>query len=461
MKEKIQSQERILMVVDIGGSKYMPGFVDQAGNILYQERREWAAVEPEMIVAQLKEALHHICALHPELAERAEAGGLTIPGFADPVSGTWVESDFLIVKNLPICEILSREFNIPFFADNDCNACALAEKYFGGAKEQKDFLYLTVSTGIGGALFLNNELYYGGFWHAGELGLFVVEEGGRTSDDGNVDGVVERYASGRGLAENYREAGGQADENGKAPGGPEISRLAKEGEPAAVKALELEGLYLGRIIANACAAADFRKVILGGGVSLLFEQYKETLCREFSRIQPDRAVEIEATRLGYSGAFLGAAAVAIRGLEGFHGGKGAGKPEECVLYVNIGDSIESGLELEGVRYPCKEAVFGSFLAAGEITSPGQSLNQLAKSFCFRELEQASGQGDEDADRCLSRLGVSIGKGIACACILLDPGKVMLQGPGTTCKAFQESLLETVKRETYYRGNLPFSLIWAE
>ncbi len=54
MKEKIQSQERILMVVDIGGSKYMPGFVDQAGNILYQERREWAAVEPEMIVAQLK-----------------------------------------------------------------------------------------------------------------------------------------------------------------------------------------------------------------------------------------------------------------------------------------------------------------------------------------------------------------------------------------------------------------------
>lgn len=153
--------------------------------------------------------------------------------------------------------------------------------------------------------------------------------------------------------------------------------------------------------------------------------------------------------------------MAIRGLEGFHGGKGAGKPEECVLYVNIGDSIESGLELEGVRYPCKEAVFGSFLAAGEITSPGQSLNQLAKSFCFRELEQASGQGDEDADRCLSRLGVSIGKGIACACILLDPGKVMLQGPGTTCKAFQESLLETVKRETYYRGNLPFSLIWAE
>ena len=71
MKEKMQTQERILMVVDIGGSKYMPGFVDGSGNILYQERREWTAAEPEAIVGQLKEALHHICARYPELAKKA------------------------------------------------------------------------------------------------------------------------------------------------------------------------------------------------------------------------------------------------------------------------------------------------------------------------------------------------------------------------------------------------------
>ncbi len=459
MEEKLQDQRRILMAVDIGGSKFIVGFVDGGGNILYQERREWSGTEPEAVVVQLKEALHHICARYPALAKKAEAGGVTIPGFADPVSGIWVDSDYLNVKNLPICDILSREFGIPFFADNDCNACALAEKYFGGAKEEREFLYLTVSTGIGGALFLNGELYYGGFWHAGEIGLFVAEEEGRISDNGSVRGAVEMYASGRGFAQNYVQAGGQKHEDGKLPGGPEICRRAREGDPAALEALELEGRYLGRMIANACAAADFRKIIVGGGLSMVFEQYQEALCREFCRIQPDRKVEIEATRLGYAGAFVGAAALAVRGLKGFRGSPGAGKPEECVLHVKLGDSIESMLEIEGSSYPCKEAEFGSFLAAETIEAKGRHLNEIAALKELKEIVQASCNGDPEADRVLSELGGQIGKGLACACILLDPGKVVLKGMGTGCMAFQEGLVETVKRETYYQGKLPFDIVW--
>lgn len=456
MKEQMQYQEPVLLVVDIGGSKYMPGFVDGAGAILYQERREWTAVEPEALIGQLKEALHDICAKNPELAKKVRAGGLTIPGFADPVSGVWVESDFLIVKDLPICEILSKEFGIPFFADNDCNACALAEKYFGGAKEQKEFLYLTVSTGIGGALYLDDELYYGGFWHAGEIGLFVVEEDGRPADGGSVNGVIEMYASGRGISRNFIEAGGLEEMNGHAPGGPEISGLAKEGDPAALRALELEGLYLGRVIANACAFADFKKIILGGGLSLLFEQYQETLKREFARIQPGRTVEIEATKLGYSGAFLGAAAVAVRGLEGFQGSRGAGKPGECIFRVTIdSDSVVSTLELEGIPYENQEAEFGSFLAAKGIQDQGENLNQHVKALDPKSLVMCP--DTEDAKEALFRLGSQIGKAAACAAILLDPGKVIVEGPGTDSGAFRRGLLETIKRETYYRGNLPFTV----
>lgn len=455
MKEEMQNQPPVLMVMDIGGSKYMPGFIDGEGNILYQERLEWTSVEPDAIVEQMKAALHGICDSHPELARRAEAGGLTIPGFADPITGVWVESDFLVVKDLPICGILSEEFGIPFYADNDGNACALAERYFGGAKEQDTFLYLTVSTGIGGALYLNDELYYGSFWHAGEIGLFVVEEYGRPSDTGSVNGIVEMYASGRGFAQNYLEAGGKKLIDGKTPGGPEISRLAKEGDETALRTLELEGKYLGRIIANACTMADFGKVILGGGLSLLFEQYKDALYAEFSRILPNREVEIEATQLGYSGAFLGAAAVAVRGRNGFDGSLGAGQPEKCIFHVNLKKTAECFLELEGHVCECKEAVFGSFLTAVHIETDGPSLDQVLGAYNMEDLAGRSKDGDAEAYKDLAYIGNKAGKAVAAACVLLDPGKVIVEGCVTGCDAFRDSFLETVKRETYYRGNLPF------
>lgn len=446
MEQNVQYQAPVIIVVDIGGSKYMPGFVDRTGKILYQERREWKGVDSDSIVRQLKTAIHEVCNLHPEFAKEAVAGGLTIPGFADPITGVWVESDFLVISNLPICDILKEEFGIPFFADNDGNACALAEKYFGGAKERKDFLYMTVSTGIGGALYLNEELYYGAFWHAGEIGLFVVEEYGRPSDTGSVNGIVEMYASGRGFAQNYIEAGGVKEIDGKKPGGPEISKMAREGDKTALHALKQEGRYLGRIIANACTFAGFEKVILGGGLSLLFEQYKDALFEEFHRILPERNIEIEATTLGYSGAFLGAAAVGIRGLKGFQGSKGSGEPGKNILRIHIDNTVEASLELEGQIYKNEQAAFGDFLTAKDIEDEGISLNQ----FLSEKKDEASGEA-------ASVIGNYVGKALACACVLLDPGKVILEGRFTESTVFQEKLYETVVRETYYRGKLPFSI----
>lgn len=460
MGKREKEQAPVLMVADIGGSKYMPGFVDCSGNILYQERREWADPNPDAIVGQLTDALRDICRKRPELAERAEAGGLTIPGFADPETGVWVDSDFLVVKDLPICDILSREFGIPFFADNDCNACALAEQYFGGAKDQSTFLYMTVSTGIGGALYLNGELYYGGFWHAGEIGLFVVEEDGRPSDTGSVNGIVEMYASGRALAQNYIAAGGEKTINGKEPGGREIAALAEQGDEAALKALELEGKYLGRVIANACAFADFGKVILGGGISLIFEKYKDALVKEFSRCQPGKTPVIEATALGYSGAFLGAAAAALRGMKGFTKGPGMGDGRETALYIRVGRTIDARLEMGGgVRSLPLD--FGSFLTAEGIHTDGITLNEAAVKYEIQKLKKQADRKEAEAEKKLVLMGRRLGKAIACACVLLDPGRVVLRGNGLTDDSFCGALLETVKKETYYRGNLPFTIEYEE
>ena len=80
------------------------------------------------------------------------------------------------MHDLPICDFLANRLRLPFFGDNDCNACALAEHYFGTAKSARDFLYITVSSGIGGGIFLGDRLFYGDRQLAGEIGLTVVED---------------------------------------------------------------------------------------------------------------------------------------------------------------------------------------------------------------------------------------------------------------------------------------------
>ncbi|MBQ3089382.1 MAG: ROK family protein [Oscillospiraceae bacterium] len=435
----------VLMVVDIGGSKYMPGFLDTEGKILYQESRSWTGDSPEEIMEQIISALHHISRLHPQLAEQAVAGGLTIPGFADPVTGDWVDSDVPVIRGLPICRLLEEEFHIPFYADNDCNACALAEAYFGTAKGSDHFLYMTVSTGIGGAMYLNGALHYGAFYHGGEIGLCVTTPGGRPTDSGSCRGVVEMYGSTRGMRQTFIELGGASLVDGKEPGGLEISRLADEGCPAAQKAIELEGRQLGRVIGNTAVLMDCDRVIVGGGISLMFQRYRPWLEEEFRHIRPEGQVVIGPTELGYSGAFLGAGAAALRGLAGFQGSPGSGSVEGCVLRVRLeGEEISARLLLEGREYKGasgRAMDFASFLISSGVTDPGVTLGRLV-----RERKQEA-----------ETVGDAIGRAIAWMSVLFDPGAVILEGEGFARPGCLAALEQAVKRETYYRGQLPFSI----
>lgn len=439
-----QNEPSVLMVVDIGGSKYMPGFLDSEGNILYQESYCWDGVTETAILDQIKKALHKIRKEHPELAERTAAGGLTIPGFADPVTGDWVDSDVPVIRDFPICKLLEEEFHIPFYADNDCNACALAEYWFGGARGKDNFLYLTVSTGIGGALYLNGNLHYGSFYHGGEIGLCVVEQEGRPTDSGSMKGVVEMYGSTRGMRQTFLELGGPSIVEGKEPGGLEISWLARKGDPIALKTIELEGRYLGRAIGNAAALMDCEKVIIGGGISLMFDQYQPWLEEEFDRIQPNRGHIVSPSELGYSGAFLGAGAVALRGMSGFTGSPGSGSKESCVLRVTMEETLRAEILLDGQVYEGSTgngADFGSFLLSRGLGDPGLPLRELGTW--------------EEATPAL--LGDGVGRAIACAAVLFDPGRVEVIGDLFTHPDCAQALIQAVKRETYYRGDLPFAV----
>jgi len=236
---------------------------------------------------------------------------VTIPGLADPVRGIWVESSFLGIRDLPIAQVLAHEFGLPAFADNDGQACALGEKLFGACRDTSDFMYVTVSNGIGASVFAHNRIYGGNDGNAGELGHCTVVENGRPCKCGNR-GCLEVHAAGPAIARNYVELGGKPLPDGSPADAAAIARRAQEAEPEALATYALEGEYLGKMLAVACNLLNPAKIVLGGGVSLAFPLFEQALkrtlwARLYRAANPSLAVL--PTALGYDGGLLGAASV--------------------------------------------------------------------------------------------------------------------------------------------------------
>lgn len=297
-----------ILALDLGGSKFIVGIVNEQGEILAKERFLWKALTKEAVIESILEAVKEFRNAHQEACE---AIGVTIPGLADPEKGLWLEASFSMIRNLPIAEILTAEFGLPAYVDNDVNACAIAEKRFGCCKDVNDFAWITVSNGIGGALYLNNDIYYGAFGNAGEIGHFTVVENGRTCNCGSA-GCLEMHAAGPAILKNYEEMTGEIKT------AAQLSEMAKQGDETAIKVFELEGKYLGTAVAALANIINPKKVVFGGGVMESFDLIAPAMQEAYKKnvyYYANEGLGIEHTGLGYYAALLGAAAVALRKLE--------------------------------------------------------------------------------------------------------------------------------------------------
>jgi len=289
----------------------MVGLVSFAGEILCMERYLWTELSPEGVVEDIKRAIRALLAAHPHY--RPKMMGATIPGLADPERGLWVEASFSGIRELPFASIMEAELGLPVKIDNDGNACAKAERLFGCCKGADYFIWMTVSNGIGGAIFINGSLYSGSCGNAGEIGHVIVEEGpnARPCKCGH-SGCAEMQASGLGIARNYLSLGGKPEIDGEPPNARTIDALARTGDKTAVEAYELEGLYLGRAIGAAVNLINPQKVIIGGGVSLGFDLFWPSLSKTLETHvyrNANPGLVVEPTALGYNAGLLGAAAL--------------------------------------------------------------------------------------------------------------------------------------------------------
>lgn len=296
--------------LDVGGSKYIVGLIDRDGNVVRTRQGVWETLTREGV---LETVLREARALLRETGIAPVACGITIPGLADPRKGIWVEAQFSGIRDFPICEEVERELGVPCYCDNDGQAYAIAEMIFGCCKDVKDFMYVNVSNGIGGALVCGGKLVYGARGNAGEFGHCVVVENGRACKCG-TRGCLEMYAAGPGIARSYAEAGGAPDADGKPAQAKLIAERARAGEALAKDIFVQEGRLLGSVIAKGVNILNPAKVVMGGGVAMAFDLFgpslKETVQEQvYNNANPD--CEILPTPLKYLAGLYGGAAIAV------------------------------------------------------------------------------------------------------------------------------------------------------
>jgi len=168
---------------------------------------------------------------------------------------------------------LNEVYHVPVAITNDANAAAIGEKYFGAARGMNDFIVLTLGTGLGSGIMVNNTIIYGAGGHAGEIGHILAQPNGRLCGCGRC-GCLETYASVTGIRRTVSELLGELSEKSilRSIGfdelrGEDITNAAEQGDKIAIQAFERTGKILGLNLADVVALLNPEAIILAGGLA--------------------------------------------------------------------------------------------------------------------------------------------------------------------------------------------------
>ena len=299
--------QKTVFAADVGGSKLLCGLVTETGEILDLEK---TPLSPDMTAEGLE--THLLASYNALLARNPEycptACGMTIPGVADPESGMWIYACFSGISDYPVRERVSKLLELPVTIENDANANAWGEKVFGNCRERKNFLWVTVSNGVGGGLILDGRLYRGHRLGAGEIGHMVVEQDHPLLCPCGHLGCLEAMASGRGISARFQAL------TGEYRSAAEIAELAREGDEFAISVMEETGHYIGRALGKTASLLNLEAYVLGGGVMQSFDLLEGSIRKAFAAeafAQPNQSIPILQTALGYEAGLLSAAALAL------------------------------------------------------------------------------------------------------------------------------------------------------
>jgi glucokinase len=303
--------------VDVGGTKILTMLADTLGNVLAEVEVPTMAAEGGDNV--LGRVLQTISAVQQQAGV---AGGLLavavgVPGPIDVEKG-WVHfCPNLPWTNLPLRQILESKLQVPVFIENDANAAAYGEYIYGAGVGEHNMVYITVSTGVGGGIIINGQIYRGASDNAGEFGHMTIMPDGPVCRCGNA-GCLEALASGTAIANAARELAARgkgevllrnAEGQIEAIDAKAVIAAAKNGDHECKAIIAGATRALGIGIANLINLLNPGLVVLGGGVM----NNKELIWPLMQREIEARAMQAPLSRVKIVTAALGSKAGA-RGL---------------------------------------------------------------------------------------------------------------------------------------------------
>lgn len=281
------------LVIDIGGTKTTAGVFNSQDEVVggFVVRKSRTYEGEKIALRNIIELAYDALRAAGKAKEDICGIGVAAPGPLDYKTGLIIDGPMTGWKNFPLGESLKEEFGIPVFVDNDGNLGALAEANIGVAKGENVVLYQTISTGCGGGIAINGEIFHGRNGFAGEFGHISINFSGPKCGCGG-SGCFEQYASGTAVNERMKrdikngikslafESIGYAPEK---VSGAILSDAAEKGDPYAISMLQQEGYYIGVGLANLINLLDPDVIVLAGGMAKADKYFWYTMMNEVRR----------------------------------------------------------------------------------------------------------------------------------------------------------------------------------
>jgi len=268
------SLESLAIGIDIGGTGTKFGIVDRNGNVLFSGD---LSTKKHKVVETFIDELHDV--LIPLIKNAGGAGRIKGIGVGAP-NGNFYTGTIEYAPNLPwkgvipLAKLIEDKFKLPVTLTNDANAAAIGEMMYGAAQGMKDFIMITLGTGVGSGIVANGHLIYGHDGFAGELGHTIVIPDGRLHEGTGKHGSLESYASATGVTLTALETLEKSKEKSLLRAVPKekmdskaVFEAAIQGDKLALEIFEYTGKILGLALANAVMFSSPEAIVLFGGLT--------------------------------------------------------------------------------------------------------------------------------------------------------------------------------------------------